>query len=59
MYVGLNVHKRFYYGTMMDRKGLVVKLNKFSNEPEGLEEFMDGVEEALVAKEAGYRWQPF
>jgi len=58
MYVGLDVHKRVCYGTVTDEDGLVVKRGRFSNDPEGLEEFMDGVEEALVAMEAGYCWQP-
>ena len=58
MYVGLDVHKRVCYGTVMDGEGRVVKRGRFSNDPEGLEEFMDGVEEALVALEAGYCWQP-
>ncbi len=43
------------YGTVMDEKGQIVKRGKFSNNPQGLEEFMDGVDEAL---EAGYCWQP-
>jgi len=43
---------------MMEGEGRVVKQGKFSNDPEGLEEFMDGADEALVAMEAGYCWQP-
>lgn len=58
MYVGLDVHKRVCYGSVMDEEGKVLKQARFSNDPEGLEEFMDGVEEALVAMEAGYCWQP-
>ena len=58
MYVGLDVHKRVCYGTVMDEEGRVLKQARFSNDPEGLEEFMDGVEEALIAMEAGYCWQP-
>jgi len=58
MYVGLDVHKNICYGTIMTREGEVMKRDKFSNTPEGLEEFMDGLEEALVAMEAGYCWQP-
>lgn len=57
-YVGLDVHRRVCYGTMMNEEGPVVKQDRFSNDPEGLEEFMDGVEEALVAMEAGYCGQP-
>ena len=58
MYIGLDVHKRVCYGTVMDEKGQIVKRGKFSNDPQGLEEFMEGVDEALVAMEAGYCWQP-
>ena len=36
----------------------VVKRGRFSNDPEELEEFLEGVEEAQVAMEAGYCWQP-
>ena len=58
MYIGLDVHKRVCYGTVMDEKGQIVKRGKFSNDPQGLEEFMEGIDEALVAMEAGYCWQP-
>ena len=57
-YIGLDVHKRVCYGTVMDEKGQIVKRGKFSNDPQGLEEFMEGIDEALVAMEAGYCWQP-
>ena len=58
MYVGLDVHKRVCYGTVMDEKGKVVKQAKFTNTPEGLEEFMEDIDLATVAMEAGYCWQP-
>jgi len=58
MYVGLDVHKRVCYGTVMTHDGEVVKRARFSNDPEGLEEFMEGLHEAQVAMEAGYCWQP-
>ena len=58
MYVGLDVHKHVCYGTVMNEKGKVVKQAKFSNDLEGLEEFMEGFDEAVVAMEAGYCWQP-
>ena len=58
MYVELDVHKRVCYGTVIDEKGKVVKQTKFINTPEGLEEFMEDVDMALVAIEAGYCWQP-
>jgi len=58
MYVGLDVHKRFCYGTMMNEEGKVVKHGKFSKDPRCLGKFMDGVNEATVVMEAGYCWQP-
>jgi len=54
MYVGLDVHKRVCYSTVKDEKGKVVKQVKFINAPKGLEEFMEDVDMALVAMEAGY-----
>ncbi|MFH2112028.1 MAG: transposase [Candidatus Bathyarchaeota archaeon] len=58
MYVGLDVHKKVCYGTVMDEKGKVAKQAKFTNDHQGLEEFMQGLDEALVVMEAGYCWQP-
>ena len=58
MYVGLDVHKRFYYGTVMDKKGEIIKDGKFGKDPRCLDEFLDGVNEASVVMEAGYCWQP-
>jgi len=58
MYVGLDVHKRVCYGTATDDEGHIVKSGKFSSDPEGLNGFMDGLDEAQVAMEAGYCWQP-
>ena len=58
MYVGLDVHKNVCYGTVMNEKGKVAKQTKFTNDPEGVEAFMEGLDEAQVAMEAGYCWQP-
>jgi transposase len=58
LYVGLDVHKRFCYGTIMNKKGEVVKDGKFSKDPRCLEEFMENIGEATVVMEAGYCWQP-
>ena len=58
MYVGLDVHKRVCYGTVMDEKGKIVKQAKFTNDLKALDEFMEDLDEALVAMEAGYCWQP-
>jgi len=58
MYIGLDVHKRLCYGTVTDDQGRIVRSGKFSSNPEGLKEFMDGLEKAQVAMEVGYCWQP-
>ena len=47
MIVGLDVHKKVCYGTVMDEKGTVLKQAKFTND-----------HEARVVMEAGYCWQP-
>jgi hypothetical protein len=54
IYVGLDVHKNVCYGTVMDEKGKVAKQTKFTNDPEGVEAFMEGIDEAQVAMEAVY-----
>jgi len=58
MYVGLDVHKRSCHGTMMNEEGKIVKQERFSNGPRGVDAFMGGVEGARVVMEAGYCWQP-
>jgi len=58
MYVGLDVHKNVCYGTVMDEKGKVAKQARFTNDLEGVEVFMEGLDEALVAMEVEYCWQP-
>jgi hypothetical protein len=49
MYVGLDVHRRFCYGTMMNEEGEIVKDGRFGKDPRCLDEFMEGVDEATVA----------
>lgn len=58
MYVGLDVHKKVCYGTVMTHKGEVVKSGRFPNDVEGIKEFMEGLEEEVVAMEAGYCLPP-
>ena len=36
MYVGLDVHKRVCYGTVIDKEGNIIKRGKMSNDPESL-----------------------
>ena len=46
LYVGLDVHKKVCYGTIMNEEGNVVKHGEFSKDPRCLGEFMDGIGEA-------------
>jgi transposase len=56
--VGLDVHKKYIHGTVLDEHGRVVKREKFDYTREGFEEFFQGIGKAKVAMEAGYCWQP-
>ena len=58
MYVGLDVHKKMCYGTVMDEKGNIIKQAKFSNDHAELALFMKGLKQTKVVMEAGYCWQP-
>ncbi len=58
MYIGLDVHKRFCYGTLMDEEGNIIRRGKVSSDPQSLRSFLGDVEGASVAMEAGYCWQP-
>ena len=58
MYVGLDVHKKICYGTVMDENGTVVKQAKFTNDHMALDGFMKDLHEARVVMEAGICWQP-
>jgi transposase len=58
MYVGLDVHKKMCYGTVMYVEGNIVKQAKFSNDHAELAHFMKGLEQTKVVMEAGYCWQP-
>ena len=58
MYVGLDVHKKYIYGTVLDDLGVVIKRGKFEYTREGFEEFLYGIDDAMVAMESGYCWRP-
>lgn len=58
MYVGLDVHKRACYATVMNERGEVVKQEKFPNEREEFKRFFNCIGDAKVAMEACYCWQP-
>jgi transposase len=57
-YVGLDVHKRYIHGTVLDAQGKVVKRARFPYAPEAIEEFFNRIRRVKVAIEAGYCWQP-
>jgi transposase len=58
MYVGLDVHKRVCYGTLIDEEGHIVKRGKVASDKQSLGAFLSGIEGATIAMEAGYCWQP-
>jgi len=58
MFVGLDVHRKVCYGTVLDDRGRVVKQGRFSNDPDSLDGFLEGLGESRVVMESGYCWQP-
>ncbi len=44
MYVGIDVHKRFCYATMLDEKGKKMDELRFLNTEDGFDELIDRVE---------------
>ena len=57
-FVGLDVHLRTCYATVMDERGKILKQEKFPNERLELERIFGGIDDAKVAMEATYCWQP-
>lgn len=57
-YIGLDVGKRFTYGTVLNRNGEKVKEGRFPSTPEGLEGFLQGVKRAKAVVEACGFWWP-
>lgn len=57
MYVGLDIHKRTVQATVIDEQGTVTH-EKFLNEREEFERFFSHIDDAQVAMEASYFWQP-
>jgi len=57
-YVGLDVHKKFTYASVIDDKGNVVMEDKFQSSIEGLDKFLDKVEKNTeFVMEASSVWQ--
>jgi len=42
----------------MDEEGHILSRGKIDNDPQSLKTFLDGVDHATIAMEAGYCWQP-
>lgn len=57
-YAGLDVHKKYIHATVLDERGRVMKSGKFDYTREGFERFFCGIDDARVAMEASYCWQP-
>jgi transposase len=57
-YVGLDVHLRTCHATLMDEQGKILRQEKFLNERLELERVLKGIDDAKVAMEACYCWQP-
>ena len=57
-FVGLDVHLRTCHATVMDERGRIVKQEKFPNERMELDRILSGIDDAKVAIEACYSWQP-
>jgi len=51
-------HKKVCHATVVDERGEILREGKFENSREGFEEFFDGIDDAEVAMEASYCWQP-
>lgn len=58
-YVGLDVHKKFVYGCIIQRNGTVEYAKKFKNEPHELDQFLAFVRknDAEIALESCVCWQ--
>lgn len=57
-YVGLDVHKKVCHATLMNERGEILKEGKFPNERAEFERFFKGIDDAEVAMESSYCWQP-
>ena len=52
MYVGLDLHLKTSYGTVMRGDGVIVKQGRFPTSEDNLREFLSGIGEARIALEA-------
>lgn len=57
-FVGLDVHLKTCHATIMDEQGKILRQEKFPNERLELERILRCIDDAIVAMEACYCWQP-
>jgi hypothetical protein len=59
MYVGLDVHKKYCYATVLDRQGQVLSQGRFLNTSAELDQFLRQLDgDSQVALEACGFWEP-
>lgn len=59
MYVGLDIHKKYCYGAVMDEEGQVLSEGKFLNNREDLDQFLTELTpQSQIAMEACGFWEP-
>ena len=53
MYVGLDVHKKFIQGCVLDKEGKVILEQKFKNEPHSMNSFLSNIkQDSMIALES-------
>lgn len=58
MNVGLDIHKKFLYGVVLDDDGSVIKEKKIRNEPHELDKFFEGIcKDSKIALESCSCWE--
>ena len=58
MYVGLDVHKNFIQGCVLDKEGKVILEQKFKNEPHSMDLFLSNIQQdSKIALESCSCWQ--
>ena len=58
LYCGLDIHKNFHVGCIMDESGEIVKESRFDNAPEGFDGFFSGFPVSRVVMESTGFWWP-
>ena len=58
LYCGLDIHKNFHVGCIMDENGKIVKEGKFDNSKDGIDGFFSGFAVSQVVMESTGFWWP-